>query len=93
MIAPKEHFEESERLKDLHSYAVLDSLPELDYDNLTAIASQICGTPISLVSLIDDKRQWFKSHHGLGVSETPKEYAFCAHAIKRMSDFRIIHWF
>lgn len=90
MIAPGEHFEESERLKDLHSYAILDSLPESDYDNLTAIASQICGTPISLVSLIDDKRQWFKSHHGLSVSETPKEYAFCAHAINDQNNIMIV---
>ncbi len=81
MIGPKDHIREKERLRELESYSILDSLPDEDYDNLTSIAAQICGTPISLVSLIDDKRQWFKSHHGLGVSETPKEFAFCAHAI------------
>ena len=81
MIRPKDHENEAERLKDLESYSILDSLSESDYDDLTAIAAEICGTEISLISLIDDKRQWFKSHHGLDVSETPKEYAFCAHAI------------
>lgn len=81
MIGPKDHINEQLRLKELESFSILDTLPDQDYDNLTSIAAQICGTPISLVSLIDNKRQWFKSHHGLNVSETPKEYAFCAHAI------------
>lgn len=72
---------EAARVKDLASYSILDSLPEEDYDSLTKLASKICGTPISLITLLDDKRQWFKSHHGLSISETPKQYAFCAHAI------------
>lgn len=81
MKLPQDHEHEDERLKELDSYSILDTLPESDYDALTAIAAEICGTPISLISLVDDKRQWFKSHHGLDASETPKENAFCAHAI------------
>ncbi|WP_246474080.1 sensor histidine kinase [Arenibacter arenosicollis] len=74
----------------MDSYSILDTLPESDYDNLTTIAAEICGTPISLISLIDDKRQWFKSHHGLDATETPKEYAFCGHAINTPNDVFIV---
>ena len=90
MIAPKAHEREKDRIKELDSYSIMDTLSEEDYDNLTAIAAEICGTPISLVSLLDGKRQWFKSHHGVGVSETPKEIAFCAHAINDPSDIFIV---
>ena len=83
MIKPNIHANEKERLQFLDSYSIIDSLPETDYDNLTAIASEICKTPISLVSLLDNNRQWFKSHHGLNVSETDKDIAFCAHAINQ----------
>lgn len=90
MKYPENHPLEPLRLEKLESYSILDTLPEEDYDNLTAIAAEICGTPISLVSVLDDKRQWFKSHHGLDIGETPKEYAFCAHAINDSKDIFII---
>ena len=81
MILPEKPHNELERLRALKSYEVLDTLSEKEYDHLTAIASEICGCSMSLISLIDDNRQWFKSSVGLGVSETPREFAFCAHAI------------
>lgn len=90
MIPPVNHVREKERLLSLESFNIMDTLPEEDYDNLTAIAAQICGTPISLISLLDDERQWFKSNHGLDARETPKEYAFCAHAINEQEDVFII---
>ena len=81
MLIPLMHKNENERLQLLESYSILDTLPETDFDNITAIASQICNIPISLITLVDRDRQWFKSHHGLEVTETPREHAFCAHAI------------
>ena len=81
MTKAKIHPKEKERLALLDSYSILDTLPEKDYDNLTQLAAEICQTPISLITLLDDKRQWFKSHYGLETSETPIEDAFCAHAI------------
>ncbi|MDN3491089.1 sensor histidine kinase [Winogradskyella bathintestinalis] len=81
MITPKKHKKEKERLKNLESYSILDTLQESDYDDITTIAAEICDMPIALISLIDDERQWFKSHYGLDVEETLRDYAFCAHAI------------
>jgi len=80
---------EVKRLQDLFDYDVLDTPPEESFDTLTALAATICGRPIALVSLIDEKRQWFKSHHGLDATETPREYAFCAHAIHQQNIFEI----
>jgi len=72
---------ESARLEALHRYPILDSLSEPAYDDLAAIAAEICGTPISLVSLVDKERQWFKAKVGIEAIETPPDIAFCAHAI------------
>ena len=92
MVTPDIPENEAERLKNLGSYNILDTLPETDYDDITAIAAEICGTPIALISLLDNKRQWFKSHHGIDTTETSKEESFCAHSITSMcfSSFSIL---
>lgn len=73
--------DEAHRLARLKALAVLDTEPEPVFDALTRLASEVCGVPIALVSLVDADRQWFKSDHGLGATETPRDVAFCAHAI------------
>ncbi len=78
---------ERERLQALLELDILDSLEEQGYDDLTRLAAQICDTPIALVSLLDKDRQWFKSHYGLEARETPRDYAFCAHAILEKGPF------
>jgi two-component system, NtrC family, sensor kinase len=73
---------EESRLAALRRYAILDSLPEQGYEDATALAAIICGTPISLVSMVDAHRQWFKSEHGLGVRQTDRAESFCAHTLE-----------
>lgn len=80
MIAPLP-VDESDRLTALERYEILDTEPERNFDDITRIASVICRTPISAISLIDRDRQWFKSSIGLESSETSRNQAFCAHTI------------
>src|SRR5262249_33842450 len=72
---------ERERLATLHALEILDTAPELAYDELSTLAAYICQTPIALISLVDEDRQWFKSKVGLTAVETSRDVAFCAHTI------------
>ena len=80
---------ETQRLAALHRYRILDTEAQTEYDDIARLAAQICGTPISLVSLVDSQRQWFKSRVGLEVLETPREVSFCGHAIHGSEVFEI----
>lgn len=81
------HPHEQQRLKALENLKLLDTLPESDFDDITLIASQICDAPIALISLVDESRQWFKSKVGLQANETPRDWAFCSHAILQREVF------
>ncbi len=72
---------EAERLEALRRYRLLDTGPEAAFDDLTALAAHVCGTPVALMTLLDSDRQWFKSRYNFGASETPRDIAFCGHAI------------
>ena len=80
---------EPARLAALNRYEILDTAFESAFDDLTMLAAQICRAPISWVSLIDAKRQWFKARVGVNVSETPREMAFCAHTILQPDLFEV----
>ncbi|WP_414529167.1 sensor histidine kinase [Nodularia chucula] len=81
---------EQDRLQALLNYTILDTDSEQAFDDLTALAAYICGTPIALISLVDQNRQWFKSKVGLEATETPRDQAFCAHTIQKPEDLLIV---
>jgi len=72
---------EARRLKILWQYEVLDTVPEEVFDDMAELAGAICDAPISLISLVDENRQWFKARVGLDATETTRDISFCAHAI------------
>ena len=78
---------EKQRLEKLASFNVLDTMPEREFDDIVKIASTICATPIALVSLVDEKRQWFKACVGVGVQQMGREVAFCDHTIRNRENF------
>jgi signal transduction histidine kinase len=81
---------EAERLSSLYEYNLLDTLPEEEYDNITRIASEICNVPISLITLLDTDRQYFKSVKGMNDKQTSREVSFCSHAILSPNEMLIV---
>ncbi len=74
---------EKKRLQALAEYQIMDSPAEAEFDELTRLASYICQAPLAQISLVDDRRQWFKSRLGFALAETPRETSFCQHALLR----------
>ena len=90
MITPALPESEPARLAALLRYEILDTDSEDGYEDLLAIAAGICGTSMGSVSLVDSHRQWFKAQRGLPVSETPRDIAFCAHAILQPQEIMVV---
>ena len=81
---------EERRLKALRDYGILDTLPEQVYDDFVAIASTLFGCPVAQLSLVDENRQWFKARIGIRQQETPRDVAFCAHAIAKPGETMVV---
>jgi len=86
---PSLPYNEIDRLEFLKRLNILDTLPEQSFDDLTNLASEICKTPIAIITLVDETRQWFKSKVGLAATETSREVSFCGHAILGEDIFEI----
>ncbi|MEB3163558.1 MAG: GAF domain-containing sensor histidine kinase [Prochlorothrix sp.] len=89
MIPPSPLPNESDRVADLLRHNVLDTEAEQEFDELVQLAALVCGAEISLVSLVDDHRQWFKAKVGLNAEETAKDIAFCPHALHGRDIFEV----
>ena len=74
-------WDEEDRLAALRRYSILDTPPEADFDDIVRLTARVCQTPVALITLVDNRRQWFKAEIGLGVRETPLVASICAKAI------------
>ncbi len=90
MIFPKFPDNEKERIAELKKYNLLDTLSENDFDNITALIAAICEVPISLITLLDSDRNFFKSHFGLDFNQSPRNISFCGHAILQEEEIFIV---
>ena len=81
---------EQERLRALASYGIVDSAPEREFDEITRLAALVLDVPSAAISLIDERRQWFKARTGIDFSETPREQAFCAHAVEAREFLEVV---
>lgn len=81
MITPQPHPQEQDRLESLYAHQILDTGPDQSFDDLAQFASQLCGVPIALISLVDKERQWFKARVGMDLMQTDRDVSFCGHAI------------
>src|SRR5688500_12264172 len=82
--------DEAQRLAALHRYEILDTPPEQALDDITRLAAHVSDTPLALITFVDSHRQWFKSRIGFEVTETAREFAFCAHAIARPDETLVV---
>lgn len=87
MGTPMMSTNDAARVDALQKYAILDSEPEQAFDDLTLLASYVCKTPIALISLVDEDRQWFKARVGISATETSRDIAFCSTAIQQRDVF------
>jgi GAF domain-containing protein len=87
MGAPIMSSNDAARVDALQKYAILDSEPEQAFDDLTLLASYVCKTPMALISLVDEDRQWFKAKVGISATETSRDIAFCSTAIQQQDVF------
>lgn len=83
------HSKDKERIQVLKNYYILDTLGEPEYDRITRLASIICDTPVALISLIDENRQWFKSKIGIDIDEAPRDISFCNYTIEGSGFFEV----
>ena len=81
---------EQSRLKELYRYHILDTKPEVELDELAEIASVICNTPMSLITMVDKERTWHKSKYGFDIKEVNRKDSFCQHALTNPSEILVV---